>query len=577
MDFLNKIDITAQVGVFLGCSDLAGLRLLRRRSPRMRMVVVGQMADVNQQGEDVVDARVADDLDISRLSGALDKALLGKKIDLLVIDRGLELSPDPLALLLELRGKMLEGAPAVVRIRNGAHWSILKGLFSGDHSFFDDDFSTSGLLRNFTRSSVKALFENAGFSVESTSSMFGPSETADRTRREAGAFADLALNLGLNRSVVAAEISALEWVFNLRAGPARTIRSVIAVGSQNDLLLLSTVRLAQPVDALGGIRPILAHVGVGQLRLPRRDAPRGIVMTYRVHREVQNEYWGYLDRLASDGWLIIHDTDRHPYHGGGAAKIDIQAIRNCHAVTVPNEALAERIRPINPHVYVVPSQVLELPGDATSLTQTASVGPLRAVYCPLEGEAGWEERCIAVERMILEGKIPLELTVINAPRLARRLGSRVRSLPFVDYFTYRMELRDADIAFCPMLSDELNCCASDHQVIENMAHGVVSVVPTGIPGLEHVPSRLVVQASQPNDWVRASTRFVEDRAALKALKRDGFDWVASERTWSVNIGSLDALHNRLFGELKALEEDRLRRVPLILAQSDLVLPEEGSS
>ena len=543
----------------------------------MRMVAVGQTEHGKLQGQDVVDERIADDPDISKLSGGLDKALRGKKIDLLVIDRGLELSSDPRALLLELRGKMLDGAPAVVRIRNGAHWLVLKGLFSGDHSFFADHFSTSGLLRNFTRSSAKALFEDAGFSVESTTSVFGPSETADRTRREAGSFADLALNLGLDRAAVATEISALEWVFNLRAGPARAVRSVIAVGSRNDLLMLSTVRLAQPVDALGGIRPILAHVGVGQLRLPRRGAPRGIVMTYRVHREVQEGYWGYLDRLASDGWLILHDTDRHPYHGGGAAKIDIQAIRNCHAVTVPNEGLAERIRPINPHVYVVPSQILELPGDVTSLIQTASERPLRAIYCPLEGEAGWEERCIAVERMILEGKIPLELTVINAPRLARRLGPRVRALPFVDYSRYRMELRDADIAFCPMLSDELNCCVSDHQVVENMAHGVVSVVPAGILGLEHVPSRLVVQASQPNDWVRTSIRFVEDRAALKALKREGIDWVASERIWSVNIGSLDALHNRLFGELKALEEDRLRRVPLVLAKSDLVLPEEGSS
>jgi len=571
MDFLHKIDLTAQVGVFFGCTDLCDLQLLRRRSPKMRMIAVGGVTDGNVQGNDAVDVRLPYERDLRSTLVELDKSLRGRKVDLVVIDRALELSVDPLAFLVQLRERMLEGAPAVIKVRNGAHWSILKGLFAGDHSFFSEHFLTSGLLRTFTRSSAKELFEEAGFSIESTTSMFGDGEIAEKTKKEVGSFADLALNLGLDRSLVAKEVSALDWVFNLRAGQARAVRSVIAVGSRKDPLLLSTVRLAQPVDALGGIRPILAHVGLGQLRLPRRDAPRGIVMTYRVHREVDEGYWSYLDRLACEGWLILHDTDRHPYHGGGAAKFDIQALRNCHAVTVPNEALAERIRPINPHVYVVPSQILEMPEQAVSLSQEMPTRPLRAIYVALEGETGWEEHCTVLERVLLEKKLPLELTVMNAPRVARRLGARVRSLPLVDYSTYRAELRKADVALCPMLADELNCCVSDHQVVESMAHGAVSIVPTGILGLADVPKRLLVQASQPNDWVRAIEDLADNRPALEARKQAGVEWVAAARTWSVNIGSLDALHNRLFGELKSLEADRQRRVPLFLTQSDLVL------
>lgn len=558
-DLLARADISARMVVELGCGTGALGAALKLRAPLARIVGVEIDAAAAERARAVLDAVVEGDIETPGTLAALDRALGGAPVELLLIGDVLEHLRDPWAALAALRARMATGAAAAVCLPNAAHWSLLRRQLAGDWSYGDAGLLDRTHLRFFTRDSALAMFAAAGFSVESVTPRFCRADRTDRATAALSALADAAAAMGLDPARARREAAPLQWLFTLRAGAARAARSLFGIGIRSAALSLSTIRLIQPVEALAGHRPLRPRLSIGDFALPRPGGPPGILVTYRLHPGSDSEVWPRLDRLAAEGWLILHDLDDHPAYLKAQRANDFRSIRAAHAVTVTTTALAEVVRPMNPNVHVLPNQVFDLPAPRDAILASRA-GPLRALFAAINRGADWNAQCGALEAALTAPDAPARLTAIHAGDLAERMGPAVRALPFLDYPDYRREMLAADVAICPLAATEFNACKSDLKIVECLAHGTVPIVSAEAAAQTDVPRDHLLVAETVADWPRHLRALAADRDGLAAMKRAGLDWVIPNRMWHGHVGALDALHDRLLADLPRLEADRRARL-----------------
>ena len=558
-DLLARADISARCVLELGCGTGALGAALKLRAPLARIIGVERDPGAAAQARRVLDAVVEADAEAPGTLDALDLALAGAPLDLLLIGDVLEHLRDPWAMLSALRGRMREGGTAAVCLPNAAHWSLLRRQLAGDWTYGDAGLLDRTHLRFFTRDSAVAMFRAAGFAVEGVAPRLSRADGTAEAGVALEALAGAATAMGLDPVRTRAEAGPLQWLFSLRAGPARPARRLCGIGIRGAALSLSTIRLGQPVAALAGHRPLRSRLSIGDFVLPKPGGPPGILVSYRLHPGSGSGIWPRIDRLAAEGWLILHDLDDHPAHLRAQRANDFRSIRAAHAVTVTTSALADVVRPMNPHVHLVPNQVFDLPAPKAAILARRE-GPLRALFAAINRGADWDAQCGALEAALLAPDAPARLTAIHAAELAERMGPNVRTLPFLDYPDYRREMLAADVAICPLTATEFNACKSDLKIVESLAHGTVPLVSAEAAAQTDVPRDVLLVAAAPEDWPRHLRTLAADGERLAAMKAAGLDWVIRNRMWHGHVAALDALHGRLLADLPRLEADRRARL-----------------
>jgi len=558
-ELLARVDVTAATIVELGCGTGALGAVLRLRAPMARVIGVELDPAAAKAARSALNAVVEGDIEMPETLAALDTALAGAPIDHLVIGDVLEHLRDPWAVLSALRARMRPGGGATICLPNAAHWSLIRGQLAGDWTYRDAGLLDRTHLRFFTRATAKAMFDKAGFAVESVLPRLARSDRGPRARASLAALAEAGAALGLDPDRVRDEIRPMQWLFTLRAGQPRPARRVFAIGIRGAALSLSTIRLLQPIEALSGHRPVASRCSLGEFVLPGPGGQPGIIVTYRLHPAKDSEVWQRLDVLADAGWLILHDLDDHPAFLKAQRANDFRSIRTAHAVTVTAPALFDVVRPMNPHVHLLPNQVFDLPAPRDRIL-AGRTGPLRVLFAAINREADWQAQCGALEAALAAGTLAVDLSAIHAPRLSERLGKSVRSMPFLDYPDYRREMLAADAALCPLTETEFNACKSDLKIVECLAHGTIPIVSAEAAAQTDVPRDLMLVADRPRDWARHLRTLSADDGKLAAMKRAGLDWVIRHRMWHGHVAALDALHDRLFADLARLETDRRARI-----------------
>lgn len=558
-DLLARADITARTVLELGCGTGALGAALRLRAPLARIVGLERDPGAAEAARGALDAVVEGDVEAPETLAALDRALAGTPVDLLLIGDVVEHLRDPWAVLAALRARMRPGGSAAVCLPNAAHWSLLRRQLAGDWTYAEAGLLDRTHLRFFTRDSAAAMFEAAGFAVETVAPRFSRADGTAEAGAAIAALAGAARAMGLDPGRTRAEAGPLQWLFTLRAGAARSARRLRGIGIRSAALSLSTIRLIQPVEALASRRPLRPQLSVGDFVLPKPGGPAGILVTYRLHPGSDSEAWPKLDRLAAEGWLILHDLDDHPAHLKAQRANDFRSIRAAHAVTVTTPALADVVRRLNPHVHLVPNQVFDLPAPRAAILAPRD-GPLRALFAAINRGADWDAQCGALEAALMAPDAPARLTAIHAAALADRMGPAVRPLPFLDYPAYRREMLAADVAICPLTPSEFNACKSDLKIVECLAHGTVPLVSAEAAAQTDVPRDHLLVAQAAADWPRHLRALAADRDRLAAMKAAGLDWVIRNRMWHGHVAALDALHDRLLADLPRLEADRRARL-----------------
>lgn len=556
---LALVDTTASVSVELGCGTGALASVLQLRAPMSAVIGVELNRGAAAQARTHLSEVIIGDIEEQLTLQELDTALAGRKIDQLIIGDVLEHLRNPWSVLQNITDRMSDESTCVVCVPNSAHWSMLAQQLFGRWEYTEQGLFDRTHLRFFTRSSTISIFQQFGFQAEIVRPRFSRMDTEAAADEIISALQTAAQKIGVTSEQAEREYRPLQWLFRFRRNQPKPIRKIRAIAIRGSVPSLSAVRLAQPLASLAGYRPLDWRLALGNFVLPDPAEQPGIIYSYRLHPPAGSPAWAQLDELAARGWLILHDVDDHPAYLPGQTANDFLSIRNAHAVTVSTPNLAEVIKPLNPHVFLVPNQIMEMSVLPPAASENSGQA-LRLLFAALNRKTDWRVQCSALETEIRLGNLNCELTVVGFPELDETESKTLRKLPLLDYESYRRELLRADVVLCPLLPTEFNLCKSDLKTIESLSHGAIPILSSAAASLTDVSRDCILVADQPEDWVAHIRNLSEDCAKIMVLKKLGRDWISRHRLWNRHVRKLDQLHDDLLLNLPSLESSRKSRI-----------------
>ena len=257
----------------------------------------------------------------------------------------------------------------------------------------------------------------------------------------------------------------------------------------------------------------------------------------------------FLRQKRAEGYRILADLDdfwelppEHYLAAQWTAAGTPARIRACLAeadvVMVTNEHLADHVRPINPHVVIVPNALpfdegqftRAAPSEASTFVYAAGashvpdVAPVAAAFDREEIVlAGYEERHAEWQRM-------RQLL----PRASRQPSRRV---------TEYMGLYDGHLAaLAPLAPNEFNRCKSNLKLLEAGAKGIPLLASDVAPYRSGADVRCAMLASNAGEW----------EANMRACR--AYPWLAAE------MGAALAAHVREHYHLDKVNEIRRQLV-----------------
>ncbi len=551
---LARADITAKLVLDLGCRKGAFARAYRKKNPNCTYIGVEWRLPDTVKPPAQIDQVVQGDIVKKSTHEKIAQALQGRKVDLLLLHDGLELMPNPTAVLATLREIMNPGGSAVVCVPNITHWSTLERVLKGDWSYKDTGLIQQGQRWFFTKPTAAGLFKAAGWHTAGVTPRVA---NPDSTKDHIAAAAPLAKHFGIDPKDLNQSVAPLQWVFALKPNPAPAPIRVHAIGIGTKVDALTKIRVRQPLSAMAGMGAVSPSVTVGRFTgVP--DGESGVFLTYRLHPEDQNRR-NEIDKKCRDGWLFVHDVDDHPAYLKGQVKNDFWSIKAAHAVTVSTPALAEVCRTWNPNVFVVENQIM----DASLPPSLQQRGPKpRLFFGALNREDEWKSQCGQVLPFLMDNKDRIACDVIHEPSLYKSLNDKADATfyPTQTYENFMSLLAKADFALLPLFDTEFNRCKSDLKVIECLAHGVIPICSPFAAAQTSVPNEFLCVAKKPEDWPRLLDDLLDDPEDVLQRKKAGQAYVHRNRMWSKHGPLLAGLYESLLEDHPNLEDQRRARL-----------------
>lgn len=222
------------------------------------------------------------------------------------------------------------------------------------------------------------------------------------------------------------------------------------------------------------------------------------------------------DPTATDGFV---GERRHAVRGDTghtAAELHQDAIRSADLVTVNTEAMARVVRPLNPHVAVVPDRI-----DGTRWSPPAFVRPPRAWSDPVVvGVAGGEShhedwKILADAWPVVAERYPAVrfVTLGYSPDyLKAALGDRLEAVPWQPIDRYQWAYGMLDVGCAPLdPALAFNRSKSPLKWYEYSLAGAATVASPLVYGDAVADGRTGVIARSVGGWVRAIETLVLDR------------------------------------------------------------------
>ncbi len=369
-DLLGVIPPDARTVLEIGCGTGVMARDYRRINPSVRYLGVEMNPEAAAMAEEHINHVVVGDI------AAVDPSELGLgegSVDCLVFGDVLEHMVDPWAAIRKLAPLLRDGGQAVASIPNVQHWTMILNLFMSRWEYADEGLMDRTHLRFFTVEGMRKLFDEAGLKVFDMKPRIFPSQDFDRFL---ALMAPVAKNLGLDMNRFAVCVGALQFI--VRSARVEAVPRKIAVQTLiAEPLVCARVRVIEPDQFLGtipGIRTIAStnHQALGGVQV---DESKIFVRQRNVLLEGPS--LRSQAEMVRGGYLVIAEFDDDPLHFPEVMKNRFLTFTACHAVQTSTEALAEKIRPYNPHVKVIANQVASLPPPRPTRTSRPGHAVLR--------------------------------------------------------------------------------------------------------------------------------------------------------------------------------------------------------
>lgn len=411
----------------------------------------------------------------------------------------------------------------------------------------------------------------AGMGTVFVTPQYMPGEKALAQDAEAGAIFDRLRAWGAAHggpASRAADIWAYGYVVRTsrRSVPSYMVQSLIG-----EAVVTARVRIWEPDMFLRTEPGWLMTSSRDQLKSVAPSMTGSIVVRQRRGYEDVSEAIKTTTFLRKQYDIIIYEIDDNPIlwqkKNIDSAYMDY---RGAHAVQVSTPALAEVVRPYNPHVFVMENQLKELPAprdyDAEEREQQ---GRVTIFFGALNREKDWQDILPAINRAAKRYAGKVRFRVLADKRFYQALETRDKEYfgdpkqyggKFVPFSVYEDVLHSADISLLPLHDSEFNRTKSDLKFIESAGHGaVVLASPT-------VYERTVVDGCTgciyrtPEEFEAKLVHLIEDGAYRHAIAAAAYDYVRNHRLMSQHYLERAKVYQELLAHKDELDRELEHRI-----------------
>lgn len=506
-------------------------------------------------------------------------------VDVVVAGDVLEHLVDPWGQLERLVALLKPGGLVLACIPNVRHYTMVLRLLKGGWDYEDDGLLDRTHNKFFALETIKAMFRDAGleiFEIRARQCGYDPAAYADfegminpkvmtqELRQQSRCYQWVVRARKPGEWKAVTEGSSGSLTMKIEANAVEPIPPPLRIHAIETELCCGRPRLREPLEAIATIPGVRTSVGWGEPKerpdiLIRQRDRHATAETYRAAFEA--------------GILTVAEVDDNPEHLVGMEREDFLALRGVHAVTVSTGPIAEIVRPHNPHVFVVPNQVVEVPplrerrplapGIPYSeeaecpKTKDPDVAPVR-IFCGWQNRReAWGPILPALNRVLADHDASVE--VVNDREFFEAIETRKKRFhPFLEYPAYRRLLATCDIAILPLADSPIDRCKSDVKAIECFAEGVAVLA-------SDVVYRPVCDASgrgilgwhyrTPEDFEHYLRRLIREPGIRVSLTENAHRYVAARRMLKDHYRATHDLYRSLLARKAELDAALLARCP----------------
>ena len=390
---------------------------------------------------------------------------------------------------------------------------------------------------------------------------------ADKTDAAAEAIVQM-LPEGMQRIVTRLDAETLVLHAARRPRPTVSVQSLLG-----EALVTARVRIGEP-DAFCSAEPgwfftVNAQGVVNRKLAAATDA--SIVVRQRATFSNVGIALAATKQLREMFGLIVYELDDHPVRwkeGHEASRyLDFRA---SHAVQVSTPALAEVVRPYNPHVIVLENQLAELPPTRDYAAEAAAKdGRVTIFFGALNRSEEWRELVPVLERVAARYGDKLEFVVLADTASYRALDvPHKRSLgtpasydsQFVPYPVYTQALHSADIALLPLHDTIFNRAKSDLKFIESAGHGAAVLASPVVYARTVVDGCTGCLYGDLRAFEAKLVRLIENAPYRQAIARAAYGYVRDHRLLAQHYRERLAAYAQLLAHRAELDRELDARV-----------------
>lgn len=478
----------------------------------------------------------------------LDADIAAGSVDCLVYGDVLEHLADPWAVLARHRTWLRPEGVVVACIPNVQHWSVLRGLISGQWRYTDEGLLDRTHLRFFTLEGIHEMFARAGLEVIDT-----------LTRRLHGQgfgefqqlLAPVVRACGGDAKRFEVQSEAVQYVVRAQL-PDRAPRRLL-IQSMRGVREASEVRLTEPNSfcaALPGVRAIMRDDRFLDFRAPL-PAEEKVAILQRLVLTSNNDLASIRDLVARD-YLVIAEIDDDPLRWPAHEANEFLTFRACHAIQTSTEPLAEFLRTLNPEVAVFPNQIARLPPPRSF----ADTGPVTLFFGALNREDDCAPIMPALNRILAENRGDVRVQVIFDRQFFDALETDAKSFaPWCEYARYHELLHGCDIALLPLLPTRFNEMKSDLKFIECAGHGVAVLASPTVYERSIVENETGLVYRSVDEFSEKLRALVDDAALRRRLAANARNYVRDHRMLAQHFRQRHTWYLRLRDELPRLNAE----------------------
>ena len=549
-DLIDRIPLSAQVVLDVGCGTASLSAAYRKRNPRARLLGIDQDPDVAALAADRLDELATVDVETDPLPFDVPEG-----IDCIIYGDILEHLKDPWAVLKRHVQALNPDGVLLICVPNVEHWSFAKRLLDGTWDYEPSGLFDTTHMRWFSMHSLRAGLQRLGLiPCDVAPRIFD----AERAGKFIEALKPTLAALGVDAEDYARRATPLQYIWRVRKRPQQRI--TIAGNMLKPVGGVSHVRVVYPLQAMA-TDPMVVTKVTGAIDMAERhdDTPRIFVL----HRPALTGDAGRkLARAFMDaGWLLVTEFDDHPDFFQVMQDADDLTFRGVHAVQTSTRTLAAVLRQRNPEVAVFPNAAVSLP----EVRNFADPRALTVFFGALNREQDWEPLMGAINAVAARVGDRLRFLVVHDRAFFEALETpHKRFEPLCEHDFYMDLLAKCDVSLMPLSDGGFNRAKSDLKFIEAGANRVAALASHVVYGETIEDGRTGLLFRDPAEFQAKLLRLATMPELARDLGDAARDYVAQHRMLAYQVAPRIAWYRSLWARRESLTaalEERLARMP----------------